>query len=70
MVISGRVGLVKPDPAIYNLLLDKIGKPPGECLFIDDSQANIQQAKQMGFVTIHFTSPSQLEDELIQMGIL
>lgn len=70
MVISGRVGLVKPDPAIYNLLLDKIGKPAGECLFIDDSLANIEQAKQMGFVTIHFTSPSQLEDELIQKGIL
>jgi 2-haloacid dehalogenase len=62
--------LVKPDPAIYNLLLEKIGKPAGECIFIDDSPANIQRAEQMGFVTIHFTSPSQLEDELNQMGIL
>jgi len=70
MVISGRVGLVKPDPAIYNLLLEKIGKPAGECLFIDDSSANIQQAERMGFVAIHFTSPLQLEDELIQKGIL
>jgi 2-haloacid dehalogenase len=70
MLISGRVGLVKPDPAIYNLLLGKIGKPAGECLFIDDSPANIQQAGRMGFVTIHFTSPSQLEDELIHMGLL
>lgn len=70
MVISGRVGMVKPEPAIYNLLLEKIGKPPGECLFIDDSFPNIQQADRMGFVTIHFKSPSQLEDELTQMGIL
>ena len=70
MVISGYVGCVKPDPAIYNLLLDKIGKPAKECLFIDDSSVNIQRAKQMGFVTIHFKSPSELNDELIQMGIL
>lgn len=70
LVISGNVGMVKPDPEIFNLLLKKIGKPASECLFIDDSPANIQQAKQLGFVTIHFKSPSQLEDELIQMGIL
>lgn len=70
MVVSGQVGLVKPDPAIYNLLLEKIGKPAMECLFIDDSPANILQARQMGFVTIHFTSPNQLKDALIQMGIL
>ncbi len=70
MVISGQVGFVKPDPAIYTVLLEKIGKPADACLFIDDSLANIQQAKRMRFVTIHFTSPAQLEAELTQMGIL
>ena len=69
MVISAHVGFVKPEPEIYNLVLEKIGKPARECLFIDDSLANIEQAKQMGFVTIHFTSPEQLEDELTHMGI-
>ena len=70
MIISGFVGLVKPDPAIYHLILTKIKKPARECLFIDDSAVNINQAKQLGFKTIHFKSPGQLGDELEQMGLL
>ena len=70
IVISAEVGFVKPEPEIYQIALTRIGRPVHECLFIDDSSANIDQAKHMGFVTIHFTSPSQLEGELIQMGIL
>jgi len=70
MVISGHVGTVKPNPAIFDLLLEKIEKRAHDCLFIDDSAANIQQADRMGFVTIHFKSPSQLENGLVQMGIL
>lgn len=70
MVISAEVGFVKPEPEIYRILLDKIGKPARECLFIDDSLANVQQATRLGFVTIHFTSPAQLEDELTRIGVL
>lgn len=69
MVISAEVGYVKPEPEIYQIMLAKIGRPESKCLFIDDSLANINQAKQMGFVTIHFTSPVQLEDELNKMGL-
>jgi len=70
MVISGTVGHVKPEPEIYQLMLDKIGRPANECLFIDDSLPNIQQANTMGFKTIHFQAPAQLEDELKRLGIL
>lgn len=70
MVISGEVGYVKPEPDIYQLLLEKIGKPAQECLFIDDSLPNIQQAKKMGFETIHFKSPEQLGIELSSMNLL
>jgi len=70
MVISGEVGHVKPQPEIFNILLQKIGKPAQECLFIDDSLPNIQQANTMGFKTIHFTSPEQLKQELIEMELL
>ena len=70
IVISGDVGYVKPEPEIYNLILDRTRRRASECLFIDDSLPNITQAKRMGFVTIHFTSPEQLENELKQMGIL
>ena len=70
MVISGAVGFVKPEPEIYQILLDKIGRPAHECLFIDDSLPNIQQANKIRFQTIHFQSPAQLEKELIQLGLL
>ena len=70
MVISGEVGHVKPDPEIFHILLDKIGRPARECLFIDDAQANIQQAEQMGFITIHFHSPEQLQVALRELHIL
>jgi 2-haloacid dehalogenase len=70
MVISGYVNLIKPNPAIFHLLLQKIGKPANECLLIDDSDKNISVANQLGFATIHFSSPVQLEAELAHLGIL
>lgn len=70
MVISGEVGFAKPEPEIYQILLDKIGRPAQECLFIDDSLPNIQQANKIGFATIHFQSPPQLENELKHLGLL
>jgi 2-haloacid dehalogenase len=70
MVISGAVGYVKPEPEIYHMVLEKIGRPARECLFIDDSLANIQQAQKMGFETIHYQSTQQLAIELKSMNIL
>jgi 2-haloacid dehalogenase len=70
MVISGAVGHVKPEPEIYQLLLEKVGKSASECLFIDDALPNIQQANRMGFHTIHFQSARQLKTELERLGIL
>ena len=70
MVISGEVGHVKPHPEIFQILLEKIGKPANECLFIDDSLPNIEQANTMGVATIHFQSSMQLENELQRLGIL
>jgi len=70
MVISGAVGFVKPEPEIYHIMLDKIGRPAQECLFIDDSLPNILQANTMGFITIHFQSAEQLRNELQPLGIL
>jgi len=70
MVISGEAGYVKPEPEIYEIMLEKIGRPAQECLFIDDSLPNIQQAQKLGFQTIHFESPEQLADELRSMKLL
>lgn len=70
MVISGYVGHVKPEPEIYHILLEKIGRPAEECLFIDDALPNIQQANTIGFTTLHFRSSEQLKTDLERMGIL
>jgi len=70
MVISGEVGFVKPEPEIYQIMLDRIGKPAQECLFIDDSLPNIQQAEKLGFVGIHFQSAEQLRIELEKYNLL
>jgi 2-haloacid dehalogenase len=70
IVLSGEVRIIKPDPRIYAILLERINRPAAECLFIDDSEANIAVAEQLGFDTIRFTSPSQLQSELIGRGLL
>ncbi|HNO86575.1 MAG TPA: HAD family phosphatase [Anaerolineales bacterium] len=64
MIISGEHKLIKPDPAIFQLTLERIDRTANECLFIDDSLANIETARNMGFHTIHFQSPEQLERDL------
>jgi 2-haloacid dehalogenase len=70
MVISGEVGHVKPHPEIFQILLDRVGRPANECLFIDDALANIEQARKMGFATVHFESPEQLRVALHAFEIL
>lgn len=70
VVVSGEVKLVKPDPRIYALLLEKIGRPAAECLFIDDSAANVEAARQLGFQAIHFKSAEQLSRELSGRNLL
>jgi len=70
MVISGAVKHIKPEPEIYHIMLEKIGKPAHECLFIDDSLPNIEQAQKMGFQTIHFESPQQLRTALHKLEII
>ena len=69
ILISGEVGLVKPDPAIFHLLLAKIRRVAEECIFIDDSSANVKSAQGLGFTAIQFHSPEQLEQDLRALEI-
>ncbi len=69
MIISGEHRIVKPNPAIFELTLHRINREAQECLFIDDSPANIETAKKLGFHTIHFESPEQLERDLMRWEI-
>jgi 2-haloacid dehalogenase len=70
MVVSSYVGYVKPEPEIYQLILNKIKRPALECLLVDDSLPNIEQANRMGFVTIQYRSSAQLKLELEKLSIL
>ena len=67
ILVSGVVRLAKPDPRIFTLLLERIGRPASECVLIDDSAVNIEAARQLGFKTIHFVSASQMLAELAQL---
>lgn len=53
-IISAHEGMVKPDEDIFNLLLDRFGLKPHECLFIDDLPANVRTAAELGFHTVLF----------------
>jgi 2-haloacid dehalogenase len=70
VILSGDVKLNKPDPAIFKLLLDKTGFSASECVLIDDSQLNIATAKNLGFITINFISPEQLQGALQRLHLL
>ena len=50
-VISGEVGLRKPDPAIYELAAERLGLPPEACVFVDDLPGNLKPARALGMAT-------------------
>lgn len=64
IVISGEVGLVKPDPEIFHHLARRYDLNPAETVFIDDHLPNIESAGRLGFRTIHFASAEQCRREL------
>ena len=69
ILVSGEVGWVKPDPRIYTVFLEQIGRTATECLFVDDSEANVAAAEHLGFKAIRYESPEQLEAELQDLGL-
>ena len=64
ILLSGEVKLIKPEPEIFELFLQRIGKPADQCLFIDDSEPNIKTARKLGFDAVQFISPEHLKSEL------
>lgn len=70
VVVSGEEKLLKPDPAIYRLALDRFGLAEGEGLFIDDSLPNVEAARANGFHAHHFVDAPTLRAELEVQGLL
>ena len=67
IIISCEVGVIKPDPAIFSLMLERLGVKAEESVFIDDRIKNIDGAKKMGFHTIFFTNKEQAMEELTRI---
>jgi 2-haloacid dehalogenase len=70
ILISGKVGLVKPDPKFFALLMKEYRLTPTETVFIDDMPANVEAARQLGFHSILFTTPASLREALVGVGLL
>jgi len=68
-VVSGHERVVKPDSAIYRILLERNGLAARDCVFIDDNAANIEAARQLGFSVIHYGPDVQLSPRLADLGI-
>lgn len=64
VVISGEVGMRKPEERIYRHAVDAVGLPPQACVFVDDIGANVRAAQALGIVAVHHTSPEQTTEEL------
>ena len=69
IVVSGEEKLIKPNPEIWKVLLDRYAIKAEESVFIDDNFKNIEVAKSLGFLTIHITENTDLDDELSKIGV-
>ena len=63
-VVSGAEGYVKPDPRLFQVLLDRYGLKAEECTFIDDNPDNVAAATRMGMQGIVFTGANELRKQL------
>ncbi len=70
IVVSGDEKLIKPDPAIYEICLQRNNLVAAECLFIDDSEKNVRGAEAVGMRAHHFITPEKLKAELKGLGVL
>ena len=70
ILISGAVGIIKPDPRIFELLLERFAIDPQCAVYIDDVAANVDAARPFGIHAIHFTTPAALRAELVELGLL
>jgi HAD superfamily hydrolase (TIGR01509 family) len=63
-VTSAEVGVMKPAPYIYQVMLDRLGLAPCEGVFVDDFVENVEAARRLGMAALHFVDPGRLRQEL------
>ncbi len=69
IVVSGYEKLLKPDHAIYRVLMSRYNVNPAESVYIDDNKANADAAAELGFHSIHFQTAEHLRQELRRSGL-
>jgi 2-haloacid dehalogenase len=70
IVISGEIGAIKPQPRIYEVLIERFAIDPLSAIFIDDVEDNAAAARPFGMHAIQFTNPAALRAELVALGLL
>lgn len=70
LVISGREGITKPDPRIFEILCRRYDFGPTEAVFVDDSPTNVESAESLGFDAVLFEAPADLRRQLVARGLL
>lgn len=68
-ILSYQEKVIKPMPEIYEILIKRYNLAPEECIFIDDTPANLVGAEKFGIHTIHFQNQAQAIEELRKMGV-
>lgn len=71
IIVSGEEGVAKPDPEIFEVLEERVSHRAGldDCIFIDDSPANVVAAAETGMDAVSFTGPDDLREDLIARGM-
>ncbi len=69
-VISGDVGVSKPDPRIFHILFQRFGIDPDRAVFIDDVPRNVTAARDLGLEALQFSSGAALRQDLERLGLL
>jgi len=70
ILYSYEVGLRKPQPKIFDMMLKKMNTKPNRCLFIDDNKENVDSANKLGIKAIKFQTTEKLIEDLKLLGII
>ena len=70
ILVSGKEKLIKPDEQIFERMMSKFNLKPEDCLFIDDNFKNVEASREFGIQTIHFISPEDLREKLVELNLL
>lgn len=69
-VVSGDVGFIKPQPQIYQIMLERLGLPAAQTIFVDDGQTNVETARKLGMTALLYNNIEALMFRLNELGVM